>query len=192
MNTNLIMKNIDLTKDVFSQNHVYKNKHIKEVGFNYIVGYLDIIKSLNKMTSLEVSIIIKELRDEGGQYRDFANHIVSDKVLSHDVFESDDNFTNEKEKIKQKDNNSIDKKYELMYNIYQKNNENNTSKDLQKDFYEKIKTKLEKNHKEEEKLYFFKKNMDSYVLNWLEKNLKHMNPEEFYMFLEIIHKIKYD
>lgn len=187
MNTNLIIKNIDLTVDIFNQNPSYKDKKIRDLGFHYIVGYIDIIKSLNEMSALDVSIIIKELRDEGGQYEDFSNHIVSDNILQHSIFE---NLNIEENKFNI--NPSDDSKYKLFYEIYSKENYDLNTNDYQKEFYDKIKEELDSNLKQNQKLENFKNNIDYNVMNWLKQNLRQMNSEEFYMFIQIIYKLKYD
>ncbi len=187
MNTNLIIKNIDSTIDIFNQNPSYKNKKIKDLGFHYIVGYVEIIKSLNEMSALEVSIIIKELREEGGQYEDFYNHIISDNVLQHSIFE---NLSIEENKVSTE--NFEENKYKLFYEIYSKENNDLNTDDYQKDFYNKIKGELDSNVVKKQELNNFKNRIDYNVMNWLRENLQKMNSEEFYMFIQIVYKIKYD
>ena len=187
MNTNLIIKNIDSTIDIFNQNPSYQGKKIRDLGFHYIVGYVEIIKSLNEMSALDVSIIIKELRDEGGQYEDFSNHIISDNVLQHNIFE---NLNVEENKINT--DSSEENKYKLFYEIYSKQNEDLNINDYQKEFYDKIKQDLDSNLIKNQELESFKNNIDYNIMNWLKENLCQMNSEEFYMFIQIIYKLKYD
>jgi hypothetical protein len=187
MNTNLIIKNIDLTVDIFNQNPSYKDKKIRDLGFHYVVGYIDMIKSLNEMSALDVSIIIKELRDEGGQYKDFSNHIILDNVLKHSIFEN----LNIEENVFSAET-FEDNKYKLFYEIYSKENTDLNTSDYQKEFYDKIKGELDSNLTKNQELENFKNKIDYNVMDWLRQNLRQMNSEEFYMFIQILYKLKYD
>lgn len=187
MNTNLIVKNIDLTIDILNQNLSYKDKKIIDLGFHYVVGYIDIIKSLNQMSALDVSIIVKELRDEGGQYEDFSNHIISDNILQHSIFENlniEENTFNAE--VSEGD------KYKLFYEIYSKENSDLDINDYQKEFYDKIKGELDSNLIKNQELEIFKNKIDYNVMDWLKQNLRKMNSEDFYMFIQILYKLKYD
>lgn len=185
MNANLIMKNIDLTIDVFNQNPSYKGKKIKDLGFNYIVGYLDIIKKLNEINSLELSIIIKELREEGGQYEDFSKHLTYDGVVNNNILNEINNS-----KFENKEEDAEIDKYELMYEIYKKHENTNDNVDFKKEFYENIQNYFKQNSVEEEKLRKIKKSINYNLLTLLEKELKHMNDDDFFIFINFLIQMK--
>jgi hypothetical protein len=185
-------------------------------GFHNIMGYLQIVKDLNIMSTEQVLGVLVDLYNKEGIYRHFAEHVLNGGVLQSSFFPVDENF-NETDKNLRKmfnervggafyndssvDVDSLNKRMEeeneKLRELYEKNSKIIKNASLESLRNESLKKEYESSGSNFEDA--FKKNIDSFknkinpeIYNWIINNVPNLSDEDYGMLMSLIYKTRND
>lgn len=185
MNSNIIIRRIDQSCDIFGS-----EDNLKKKGYNQIMSYSQITQQLNEKDFEELWSILKDLILYGGIYKDFSLHLIEEGVLDECFFELDSNLNPTKNNINYRMNVELENDFSIKdENLY---SEIDILEEESRKLYEhnptnsNIFNNLNVSMESEKKIKKLKNKINPNVLNWMQENVNKFSDEDFGNFMVLI------